>query len=438
MYGNGRPLGMRKRIRVLIAVVLLAWATQTLVHQWGYGAEVSPPATAEKFVPGAARVAAGAALELRGEATIFGAQVKLKQICRWSAADAPIFAPFADLVIVRIKPGSPFREITVDQIRTTLRDAGLNVATINFGGPVACTITRSDSTYDEQTALRLWAQAKEGKEEDAESMGQGDKGTGRQGDKATGSQEVEKVRTNQRPAISPVSPVPLSGRPIAPGATARTLRGILMNDLSVRLGVAEDQLQVTFSPQDEKLLNMSEPLFKFDVEPRQVRDLGQVSWNVLIVTGNGSQKGVINASARAWQNEIVVAKPLTYRQVILPGDVTERRVLADHLPGQLLLSSEQVVGQEAARDLTVGSVVTAAMVDAVPLVKSGQLVNISLTVGSVRIKTVGRALESGSYGQAIKIRNETTQDTFEVVMVGPQEGTMGPLPASKSPTKLSK
>lgn len=435
MYGNGRPLGMRKRIRVLIAVVLLAWATQTLVHQWGYGAEVPSPQTAEKFVPGAARVAAGAALELRGEATIFGAQVKLKQVCRWSAADAPIFAPFADLVIVQMKPGSPFREITVDQIRTTLRDGGLNVATINFGGPVACTITRSDSTYDEQTALRLWAQAKEGKEEE-DKAGGGEGGRGRADE--VGQTNIASEHTSptlpHSPAPAPYGPP----HPSPPAETMKTLRGILMDDLSVRLGVAEDQLQVTFSPQDEKLLNMSEPLFKFNVEPRQVRDLGQVSWNVLIVTGNGTQKGVINASARAWQNEIVVAKPLAYRQVILPGDVTERRVLADHLPGQLLLTSEQVVGQEAARDLTVGSVVTAAMVDAVPLVKSGQLVNISLTVGSVRVKTAGRALESGSYGQAIKVRNETTQDTFEVVMVGPQEGTMGPLPASTSPTKLPK
>ena len=83
MYGNGRPLGMRKRMQVVIAVILLAWATQTLLHQWGFGAEVTQgDGSEEKFVPGTARFAAGATLELRGDATVIGAEVKLRQICR--------------------------------------------------------------------------------------------------------------------------------------------------------------------------------------------------------------------------------------------------------------------------------------------------------------------------------------------------------------------
>ena len=40
MYG--RPLGKRKRIQITILLVILAWATQLLLHQWGYGAEVEP------------------------------------------------------------------------------------------------------------------------------------------------------------------------------------------------------------------------------------------------------------------------------------------------------------------------------------------------------------------------------------------------------------
>ncbi|HSU66856.1 MAG TPA: flagellar basal body P-ring formation chaperone FlgA, partial [Tepidisphaeraceae bacterium] len=84
------------------------------------------------------------------------------------------------------------------------------------------------------------------------------------------------------------------------------------------------------------------------------------------------------------------------------------------------------------RDLSVGTVVSSRMVDAVPLVKPGQLVTISLTVGSVQVKTVGRALETGAYGQAVKVRNENTKDVFEVVMSGPQQGTMDPLPPAST------
>jgi flagella basal body P-ring formation protein FlgA len=418
MHGNGRPLGMRKRMQVVVAVVLLAWATQTLLHQWGFGAEIAPVnETTEKFVPGTSRFAAGATLELRGDAIIMGADVKLKQICRWSDTDGPVFLPVADLVISRINHGSPFRTITLDQVRSTLHDAGMNMGVVKFAGPLSCTVSRSDASYDEQSALRQWADAKE--EGDGEAAGRGD---------------AEKAQTAQpSSALVPASPrlrVPASASPGAEESPARTLRSILLDDLSIRLGLPKEQLQVTFNPADEKLLNLGEPLFKFNIEPRRVHDLGEVSWNVLILTGSGSQKGTITANARAWQTQVFLNKPLAYHQVIQNEDVTERRVLAERLPTEPLLNLSQVISQEAARDLQVGALMTARVVDAVPLVKPGQLVTITVTSGSVQIKTVGRSMEEGAYGQAVKVRNETTRDVFEVVMTGPQQGTLDPLPAT--------
>jgi flagella basal body P-ring formation protein FlgA len=425
MYGNGRPLGLRKRMQIVTAVIILAWATQTLLHQWGYGAEVQPAAgeATEKFVPGSPRFAEGGTLEVRSDAKIYGSEVKLRQICRWADSDAQVFLPVADLVIARMDHGSPFRAITVDQIRTTLHDAGMNLGVVKFAGPLSCTITRSDASYDEQTALRLWAAAKDGKQEDA--------GTGRLEDDAgtRGRQDAEK---ENRAALPASESIPASPLPPVPASTslepAKSLRTLLAEDLSVRVGIPKEKLAITFNPADEKLLNLSEPLFKFNIQARRARDLGDVSWNVTILSGTGSQKGVVNATARAWQDQIVLSKSVSYGQVIQSDDVAERRVLSDQLPGDPLLERTQVVGQQAARELRVGSVMTARTVDAVPLAKPGQLVTITLTVGSVRIKTVARAVEAGAYGQAIRVRNETTQDTFEVVLTGPQQATMDPLP----------
>src|SRR5205807_1434687 len=109
--------------------VLLAWATQTLLHQWGYGAEVGG---SERFVPGGAHLAEPATLELRGEATILGADVKLKQVCRWSNRDAQFFAPVADLTISRVTSHAPFRAVTIDEVKHTLHDAGVNLAMVRF------------------------------------------------------------------------------------------------------------------------------------------------------------------------------------------------------------------------------------------------------------------------------------------------------------------
>src|SRR3712207_7014581 len=62
--------------------------------------------------------------------------------------------------------------------------------------------------------------------------------------------------------------------------------------------------------------NLPEANFKFNVQPRRARDLGDVAWDVTITGAvGGSRKAQIRCTARAWQNQVVVARPLTRRQV---------------------------------------------------------------------------------------------------------------------------
>ena len=44
----GRPMGKRGTVQLLVWLTILAWATQTLFHQWGFGAEA--PATPEAIL----------------------------------------------------------------------------------------------------------------------------------------------------------------------------------------------------------------------------------------------------------------------------------------------------------------------------------------------------------------------------------------------------
>ena len=48
---NPRPLGVRKTVQLLVILTLLAWATQTLFHQWGYGAIIGTTSTEEQPSP---------------------------------------------------------------------------------------------------------------------------------------------------------------------------------------------------------------------------------------------------------------------------------------------------------------------------------------------------------------------------------------------------
>ncbi|HZL34296.1 MAG TPA: flagellar basal body P-ring formation chaperone FlgA [Tepidisphaeraceae bacterium] len=422
---NGQPTSNRKMIRVLVALMILTWATQTLLHQWARGQEAppqvviaAPEPAAERFVPGTDQTAQGATLELRGEATVGGPQVTLRQICRWADADRTIFAPVADLVVARCQGNAPFQSITINEIRRTLRDAGVNLAAVRFAGTTNCTVTRSDVKYDEKSALAQWANAKNGQLPAAAPW---DLPTTRPAAQLAAEKLNAATTARARAAQGVAAPRP------------RTLLDLLLADAALRLALPVEQLQITFNPADEKLLNLAEPQFKFNLEARYVRNLGDVSWDVLIVTEGGTKKVTVNAMARAWQKQVVVSRAMAYRQVIRNDDVIEHRVLADRLPDDPLLAVEQVVGQEAARELKPGTVITARMVSPVPLVKTGQFIAVTLTSGNVRIKTVGRAMEAGSFGQTVRVRNDATHEVYEVVLTGPQEGTMngGAPPAAR-------
>ncbi len=400
---NGQ-ISKRKTVQLMVALTILAWATQTLLHQWGFGAEVSAlnvtqsneEAPVERFVPGNS-TSSGATIEMRDEATIVGAEVKLKQICRWADSDNTALAPIADLVIVRITPDKPFKSISVNEIKSVLQDAHVNLSGIDFVGAISCTINRSDAHYDESVAMQQWIAAR----------------------------TVDAPESAQVSAPAPVvAKTPVAApAPDAP-KTARSLRELLAADVAQRLNLSPDMLQIDFKPLDEQVLNLSEPLFKFQIEPTRVRNLGDVEWDVTIISESGNRKITIDASARAWENQAVLTKPLAYKQLIQNGDVIEKRILSDSLPGDPLVTKSQAVGQQASRELKPGTVLNARMLDPVELVKSGQFVTITVSHGAVSIKTVARAMESGSLGQTIKVKNETTKDIFDVVLTGPQQGSL--------------
>jgi flagella basal body P-ring formation protein FlgA len=406
IMNNQRPLSMRNKVKLLIGLTLLAWATQTLFHQWGFGQEIPATASAatvgeERFVPQSALLSGAGTLELRCDATVYGPQIKLKQVCRWSDSDAAAFAPISELVLCRFEQGKTSKALSLDEIRSTLGDAGVNLAVIRFAGANACTVTRGDTTAPGDGSLQQWIDEK----------------------------QAAAKPSALAPTTQPILDTTVSGQSAADQECNpfHTLRQQLMIDLSQRLNIPIEKLQVSFDPKDTNLLNLAEPNFRFDVQPRLVNDLGEVSWNVSILTDGGDKKVSIIAHARAWENQLVLNGPVAYKQVLRQEDVNERRVLVEHLDDAPVLSKEQIVGQAASRDLQTGSVMTARLVESVPLAKAGQYVTVTLSQGTVQVKTVAKALEAGSYGQSIKVRNEETKDVFDVTLTGPQTANMGPI-----------
>lgn len=424
--------GKAGRLVALLAV--LAWATQLIWTQCAGGEEVfatdstAPAAHPEEhfaqggaprpdgFVPGTQRFLAGATLEMIGEATIVGGDVKLRQVCRWSNKDQAAFEPIADLVIARVGAGTAFRAVTLKELKSTLSDAGVNLAVIRFAGTTHCTITRGDVASDERASLQDWVNAR---------MAQG-----------ASTQPVLVAAKPQAAAVGGAAQTaaavqPAASASAAPIGEARSLRQLLIADLADRLSLDAANIQMRFNPADERLLKLAEPLFRFNVDGQRIHNLGEVTWEVAILTDAGvkapGQKVMIRATAKAWQDQLIVRTPMAYHQGFRSTDLVAKRALVDQIEPDAALTADQVVGQQAARELRAGTVITSKLVEAMPLAKIGDLLTVTLEQGNVQVTTVARAMEGGSYGQTVRAKQEGSGATLDVTLTGPKAGRMTPI-----------
>src|SRR5258706_7943979 len=102
------PRELRKVIQGLIILTILAWATQTLVAQWGFGDEIQ-----ERFIAPSRRITA---IELKTEAIITGNEIRLSQIARWPGSGTDAMDQTSDLIVARFESGKMSRTIDLDEL----------------------------------------------------------------------------------------------------------------------------------------------------------------------------------------------------------------------------------------------------------------------------------------------------------------------------------
>jgi len=431
MQHTPSPRIIRQNIRLAVVLIILAmaalWLRPLRVHGGEPQGGLSAQATIrpEKFVPDGMPLYAGATLEMRPEVNVLGDEVKLKNVCRWADGDKAAFEAVADLVLIRLPKSAPFRTLTMRELRETLTDAGLNMAVLRLAGATTCTVARTDVKYDERTALDQWIAAREAGQAKP-ALIEAPRGVAR---------EVKPVAAPEiplNPAVSPEVAQPAPERPVTittpepkpePKAV-KTLRDILIAEAAERLGLAAEDVQAHFNPANDRLLNLSEPLFKFGVIGPRHKLLGETSWDVSIIAEGASQNVRISATLRAWQKQTVITRPVASRQVLGPDDVIERRTIVERIMDDPMVTKEQVIGQMAGRDLRMGTVLTTRLVEAPILIRPGQMVTIQLTQGGISAKAVAKATEQGSLGQTVRVRNEATGNLFDVVVTGPQMAKM--------------
>ncbi|MGA2497409.1 MAG: flagellar basal body P-ring formation chaperone FlgA, partial [Tepidisphaeraceae bacterium] len=376
--------------------VLLCLATQLLLAQSCHADDVlfQPDAGSQRFIAtDSPRIIT---LELKEEATVYGPAVRLKHVIRCSEADAVALDHTLDLIICKLEKPKQVAILDLFRLKKTLEDSGVNLLAIHFQGVTECKVSRMDDPAEAQLKERV----------------------------QEGIRAALAAEATTRPAVAASSSIP----PLNPGTAAagpfHTLRDLLSEEVAERFSLDPESLSMRFRPEDEKLVGLSEPACRFSVMPRKQSNIGDLTWDVLITSQGSEKKVAITASVKLWRTQIVTTRALAFRQMIREDDIKEARILVDRLGDDYPLTKDQVVGCETARDIGPGVVLNNRLIQATLLVRTGQLINITVDRGGIVLKWVAEARENGVFGQIIRIRRPGTREEFQARISGEEQATL--------------
>ncbi|MEB3330139.1 MAG: flagellar basal body P-ring formation chaperone FlgA [Candidatus Sericytochromatia bacterium] len=101
------------------------------------------------------------------------------------------------------------------------------------------------------------------------------------------------------------------------------------------------------------------------------------------------------------------------------GDVEAVRRPVQRMAQAPLTRLEQMLGNEATRDIAPGTVLTAGMFRVAPLVRPGEDVTVTVVDGGLTVVARGQARSAGGNGQLVKVVNPNTRHEFTARVVGP-------------------
>ena len=382
---RGPTLGqVRRARRLVLAALVLAWATQVLVTQWAAGAVVGWTGHA----------ADGVRVRMLASAEVSGAQVRLGNVCtvEWLGAEhrAADGSRIEDVVIAEVGAGGTVT-VEIGPVLRALSASGLKPDQIRLDGAVRCVVSLkpADPNGDE-AGLMAWA--------------------------GGSSAEVPATR-----------PAPPATRPAEPPARVEpefvefhgetgSLGELLRQDLARRLELAPETVHLAFGPSAMETLKRTGVATR-NIRPLKADDLGEVSWTVVV----DGQEMQIEAQASATVTRALAARELPGDMVIQEKDVEAERLRIRRLADRGMEISA-AIGRRTVGPWQAGEVLTAGRLAPWMLVREGEFVSVAMVRNGVEIRVLAKALDRGAYGEVVRAISETTGQEMRVVMTGPKLG----------------
>lgn len=296
------------------------------------------------------------ALKLRPAVSVSGLPVTLAQVLDFSQADPLLEARLGPEPVLADSPAAAAFELTHRQVVQRLDALGANLARVLVNGAYRCRVTVA------APAARGAAQV------------------------VDDSDTAPLLRTNR----------------IHDGAA--TLADAIRSYAAQKLGASADDVEVGFERGRSEFLELSAPPFEFKVRGSHGASLGMREFRVSIYRDgrlhrNMSIFGRVQMLARV----VVASRPLNTGSTIRRDSVeyAKRMFAGESKLG--VQNLDEVLGQRIKRFVPAGQMLRADAVAAVELVQRSRPVTV-VGGGHVGLRLTGTALDSGGYGETVRVR----------------------------------
>ena len=202
--------------------------------------------------------------------------------------------------------------------------------------------------------------------------------------------------------------------------------GFDMNDLTpllldyVQESVSGDKVNVKiYGRQNEMFIPVTRDLSEIHVDRFEMQQ-GNKRFiaTILIPSGDDSFRRLnVSGIASRLQNMPVLSRKFLPGDIIQATDITWKETPVNRIQRSMVQAAHSMIGMTVKRPITDGVLVRQNDVMRPIAVKKGSSVSVNLKAGGLQLTMTGRALEHGGIGDVIRIKNTSSNRTFEATII---------------------
>ncbi len=211
-----------------------------------------------------------------------------------------------------------------------------------------------------------------------------------------------------------------AARLAGPSTLETKVRELICNRLSEKQLSNEAKITITFNPTLQELLSLTEPPYRFVIEPQQsnVQWMGLVGLNVKIYRDNNLVRNIAMLVDVQVKIPVIIANTtINSKSPITRNDIKTVWKDISQNNTKSFTDLEKIIDSQAKRMIPAGAIITSDMIESIPLVRRNQLVTVVYQKGGLEIKLVGKSLNNAGRNEIVRVRNERSKEIFSAKVI---------------------